>query len=194
MVLFGRNNWGNKGSAGALPIHWRMGRLDGTDGVMVPLVTGQCFVSLIFVAARQEMCWKIEKISPGVISKNCFYEVLCSEGSLVGWLVDCAGEAAVILFRVFLSFSWVRGHSLAGKLLYLSFSYKSVSQAWLGRFCSQMCYHGWVLIPKGALVTAALPWVSAGGAWGLSWSLLTGRSSGGSHGWWGALEPSALCF
>lgn len=80
--FIGRNIWRNKGSAGILPIHWRMARLDGTDGVMVLQVTGQSFVSLMFVAARLETCWKIEKISPGVISKNSFYEVLCSEGAL----------------------------------------------------------------------------------------------------------------
>lgn len=108
---------------------------------------------------------------------------LCAQRTLCG---SCAGEAAVILFRVFLSFSW--GIASLPQFFPTKLCYK---RGWGGLVTSlgQSCVLAWMgllaqlLIPEWALVTAALPWVSVGGAAsGLSWSLLTVRSSGGSPG------------
>lgn len=181
--FIGRNNWGNKGSAGALPIHWRMGRLDGTDGV--PGHRAVLCVTDICCSKTRNMLKNWEN-QPWSYFQKLFLWGSGHRRHFVCLFV-CAEQAAVILF-----FSWVRGHSWTGKLLYLSFSSKSVSQVWLGRSCSQECYPGGVFIPKGALVTAALPWVSGEGAWGLSWSLLTELQA--ALGSWRALDPSSLCF
>lgn len=163
MILFGRNNWGNKGSAGNLQIRWRMQGLDGSDEVVVSGGSALCHRYLLQqCAARLEMCWKNwENQPPELFPKALLWgSVLCG---------SCAGQAAVILFRLVLSFSWERGCFRAGKLL----------SAWvlLVKLCHKRGWGGpvarlgqsgvlsWMgllaqlLIPERALVTAALPWM-----------------------------------
>lgn len=182
MVLFGRNNWGNKGSAGTVQIHWMMWRLDGNDGVMVSQGSALCHRFLLQqCAARLEMCWKIEKISPGVISKSSFYEVLCSEGTL--FVEAVLGRQQWFWSGRFYRFP-ERGDipgqkSFSTSVFPLKLCQKrgwggSVARLGLSGVLSWMGLLAQLLIPKWTLVTAALPWMSGGGgAWGLSCSLLT---------------------
>lgn len=168
MILFGRNNWGNKGSAGNLQIHWRMQRLVGNDGVVVSQVTGRCFVSQIFVTATCSRTRNVLKNWENQPSE-LFPKALLWGSVLRRHSGSYAGEAAVILFRLFLSFSCERGCFRAGKLL----------SAWV--LPVKLCHkRGWggpvarlgqsgvlswmdllaqLLIPEWALVAAAPPWM-----------------------------------
>lgn len=200
MILFGRNNWGDKGSAGTLQIHWRMWRLDGNDGVMVPQLTGQCFVSLVAaMCSKTRNVLKNSENQPPELFPKTLYEIVFSEGSL--FVEAVLGRQQ--WFSSGCSYPFPGRGDIPGQELSSSvFTTKLCHRRGWGGPVARLGQSGLLaqlLIPKWALGTVMLPWMSGGGggSWGLSWSLLTVRSSGGNCGLRGALElsvPSALSF
>lgn len=136
-------------------------------------------------AARLETCWKTEKISPGVISKNCFYEVLCWEGTLfVGAVL---GRQQWFCSGFFFPFPEQRD-VLGQQSCSASVSPTKLCRegAWgapvAPQVLSWMDLLAQLLVPEWALVTG-----------GCLWEVCFGALQG-VLGSWGALGPSALCF